>query len=215
MAPRGPYRKRRARRLRLAVLIIVILACSGWAGGFVFFVQTVSKIATAPDRKTQAIVVLTGGSLRLQAGLDLLSRGLAEKLFVSGVHRGVDVAELLRISRQTPKALDCCIVLGYAADNTRGNAQETAAWMDKEGYRSMRLVTANYHMPRSLFELRQVLPNADIIAHAVSPVHVKLHTWWISPGTAFLLAREYTKLLLARLRSVWQPVRDAARAPVP
>lgn len=197
------------------MLIIVILACSGWAGGFVFFVQTVSKIATAPDRKTQAIVVLTGGSLRLQAGLDLLSRGLAEKLFVSGVHRGVDVAELLRISRQTPKALDCCIVLGYAADNTKGNARETADWMVKEGYNSMRLITANYHIPRSLLELRRVLPYTDIIAHAVSPAHVKLHAWWVSPGTALLLVREYTKLMLAWARSVWQPVRNAITVTVP
>lgn len=185
-----------------------------WAGGFIYFVQKVSQIPNPSEYKTQAIVVLTGGSLRLQAGLDLLSRGLADKLFVSGVHRGVDVTELLRISRQTPKALDCCIVLGYAADNTRGNARETADWMDKEGYRSMRLVTANYHMPRSLFELRQVLSDADIVAHAVSPTHVKLHAWWISPGTAILLGREYMKLLLAWAWSVWQPVRDFITVPV-
>lgn len=194
------------------MLVLLVLTAAGWGGGFLVFVRSVATLPAPPDTYTQAIVVLTGGTLRLQAGLDLLSKGLAEKLFVSGVHRGVDVAELLRISRQTPKALDCCIVLGYAADNTRGNARESAAWMRKEGYRSMRLVTANYHMPRSLFELRRRLPQAEIVAHAVAPRHVKLHTWWISPGTAQLLALEYTKLLLARARAVWRAlqIRTAA-----
>lgn len=188
------------------------MAVTTWTIGFILFVQTVSNLPAPTERKTEAIVVLTGGSLRLQAGLDLLSKGLAEKLFVSGVHRGVDVTELLRISRQTPKALDCCIVLGYAADNTRGNARETAVWMRNEGYRSMRLVTANYHMPRSLFELRRILPRAEIIPNAVSPSHVKLDALWISPGTAFLLVREYTKLILAQVRSSWQTIQKFVAA---
>ena len=207
MARGGTYRKRRRKR-RLTIFGGLLLVTIAWATGLILFVQTVSGFPAPAENKTEAIVVLTGGSLRLQAGLDLLSRGLAEKLFVSGVHRGVDVTELLRISRQTPKALDCCIVLGYAADNTRGNARETAVWMRQEGYRSMRLVTANYHMPRSLFELRRIMPRAEIIPNAVSPAHVKLSTWWISPGTAFLLAREYTKLLLAHLRSSWRSVQN-------
>lgn len=211
MAHRGAYRRRRYRR-RLAVIIVMLLFAAGWSLGFIQFVRGISNLTKPTDNETQAIVVLTGGSLRLQAGLDLLAKGAAEKLFVSGVHRGVDVTELLRISRQTPKALDCCIVLGYAADNTRGNAQETADWMRKEGYRSMRLVTANYHMPRSLFELRQVMPGATILPHPVSPSHVKLHAWWISPGTAFLLAREYSKLLLAWARSVWHSLQKSLMA---
>lgn len=212
MAHRGAYRRRRYRWRRLAAIIVLLLLAAGWSAGFIQFVRGISNFTQPTGSETQAIVVLTGGSLRLQAGLDLLATGVAEKLFVSGVHRGVDVTELLRISRQTPKALDCCIVLGYAADNTRGNAQETAVWMRKEGYRSMRLVTANYHMPRSLFELRQVMPDALIVPNPVSPSHVKLHAWWISPGTAFLLAREYIKLQLAWARSVWHSLVDNVMA---
>ena len=214
MTPHGAYRKRRTQR-RLTVVILFVLVILGCVYGFVCFVQTVTNIPIASEYKTQAIVVLTGGSLRLQAGLDMLSKGLAEKLFVSGVHRGVDVAELLRLSRQTPKALDCCIVLGYTADNTTGNAQETADWMYREGYHSMRLVTANYHMPRSLFELRRLLPHTKIIPHAVKPSHVKLHALWVSPGTTFLLAREYTKLLLAWAHSIWLSIRNSIMALVP
>lgn len=194
------YRNPSNSRRRNIVLAVLATAIAGWGAGFIGFVNTVTRLPAPSAERTQAIVVLTGGSLRLDAGLSLLSAGLGDKLFVSGVHHGVDVAELLRISRQSPKSLDCCIVLGYAADNTSGNAQETAVWMRKEGYETMRLVTANYHMPRSLLEFRAAMPNVRIVPHPVAPKHVKLRSWWISPGTALLLAREYTKLLLAWLR---------------
>src|SRR3546814_1991195 len=121
------------------------------------------------DRRTDAIIVLTGGSERLPTGLDLLSRDRADKLFVSGVYAGVEVAELLRLSRQSPQELACCIVLGYAANDTRGNAVETAAWVHAEGYKSLRLVTSNYHMARSLLEFRRLMPEIEIVPHPVRP----------------------------------------------
>lgn len=209
------YRKRSNRGRRIAVLAALAASVAGWCGGFIGFVNTATNLPEPTIERTQAIVVLTGGSLRLEAGLSNLSAGLGEKLFVSGVHRGVDVAELLRISRQSPKSLDCCIVLGYAADNTRGNARETAAWMQKEGYESMRLVTANYHMPRSLLEFRAVMPEVRIVPHPVAPNHVKLRSWWVSPGTALLLAGEYAKLLLAWVRQTPNEIVGAFGRPAP
>ncbi len=117
-----------------------------WLVGFFWFAADVPDQVADTTTATDAIVVLTGGSERLDAGLSLLRLKMAKKLFVSGVYRGIDVAELLRLSRQKPEELECCIVLGHAADNTVGNAVETAAWMRGEGYHSLRLVTANYHM---------------------------------------------------------------------
>ena len=149
---------------------------------------------------TDAIVVLTGGSLRLNTGLTLLQEGLAERLFVSGVHRGVDVQQLLRIARQSPDAAECCISLGHEADDTAGNADETSAWMASHRYRSIRLVTAAYHMPRSLIEFRNTMPDIQIITHPVFPAQVKLDTWWRWPGTAGLIFGEYSKYLVARIR---------------
>lgn len=204
MAIRVKHRRRWRRNRRIAVVIILILVAAGWGVGFIVFARSVSAIPWPKETRTEAIIVLTGGSLRLEAGLSLLSAGRGEKLFVSGVHRGVEVAELLRVSRQQPRALDCCIVLGYAADNTRGNARESASWMRKEGYGSMQLVTANYHMPRSLFEFRAAMPRVEIVPHPVFPKHVKLEAWWFAPGTVILLAREYAKLQLAWLRRAWQ-----------
>jgi uncharacterized SAM-binding protein YcdF (DUF218 family) len=130
-------------------------------------------------------------------GLRLLEKEFAKHLFVSGVARGVDVATLLRVARRAPKELECCISVGYRADDTAGNAEETAGWVNERGFKSIRLVTASYHMPRSLFEFRHAMPAIRIIPHPVYPPRFKLSQWWLWPGTATLLASEFNKYLIA------------------
>lgn len=207
----SPYKKAmRSSRRRLSRrwwLSVGLLTIGGlWLAGFVVFAISLPKGVDAPGRKTDAIAVLTGGSLRLETGLQLLEAEQGRKLFVSGVHRGIDVEELLRVSLQNPSRADCCIVLGYEADDTAGNARETAEWMKKEGYRSLRLVTAAYHMPRSLVEFQAAMPDVEILAHPVFPDHVKSNRWYRYPGTALLLAGEYTKTLLAYIRHAGEMV---------
>lgn len=173
-----------------------------WFTGLFLFAAGLPRTPPEDDRHTDAIVVLTGGSERLAAGFDLLRAHRAHKLFISGVYRGVDVQELLRLSRQAPGDLECCIVLGYAADDTEGNAAETALWVRQEGFRSLRVVTANYHMPRSLVEFRRALPDIELVAHPVAPPNVRLEHWWRWPGTASLIVGEYNKFLLAWTRAL-------------
>lgn len=207
MPPRRFLRSRRRRIVALVPIIAVVL----WGAGFLLFIQGIPRTLSPGTPSVEAAVVLTGGSLRLEAGLALLASGQASKLFVSGVHRGVDVAELLRISRRSPESLDCCIVLGYAADDTRGNARETAEWMARENFRSLHLVTASYHMPRSLLEFRSVMAGVTIVPYPVFPGHVRLSDWWRWPGTALLLFGEYNKYLLVWVRELIQPVAPIAR----
>ena len=168
-----------------------------WAAGLLWFIADIPRKTPRALAATDAIVVLTGGRGRLPAGLDLLATGRGKKLFVSGVYRGVDVDALLRVSQQAPGNLECCIALGYRAGNTRGNADETAAWMRDEGYESLRLVTANYHMRRSLLEFHREMPGATVRPHPIQPEHVEIENWWRSPGTARLLVSEYAKYLVA------------------
>jgi uncharacterized SAM-binding protein YcdF (DUF218 family) len=197
-------------RPRLGPSRLVLSALGGavllWLGGLVWFADTMPSEIADPSSPTDAIVVLTGGSQRFDAGLELLAAGKAKKLFVSGVHHGVEIADLLHIAHRAPDAapadgLACCIVLGYAADSTIGNALETASWMRQEGYHSLRLVTAGYHMRRSLFEFARAMPEIRIIANPVFPEQVKLADWWAWPGTAALIVGEYDKYLAARLRA--------------
>jgi uncharacterized SAM-binding protein YcdF (DUF218 family) len=194
-------------RLRLPRLVLSLLGGMAllWLAGFVWFADTMPSEIADPSSPTDAIVVLTGGSQRFDAGLDLLAAGKAKKLFVSGVHHGVEIADLLHLAHRSADAtpsgeLACCIVLGHAADSTIGNALETAAWMRSEGYHSLRLVTAGYHMRRSLFEFARAMPEMRIIANPVFPEQVKAD-WWAWPGTAALIVGEYDKYLAARLRA--------------
>jgi uncharacterized SAM-binding protein YcdF (DUF218 family) len=177
--------------------VLLIAAGIAWLFGLYVFAESIPRTAEASTEPVDAIVVLTGGSMRMEEGLDLLSRDLGKKLFVSGVHRGVEVKQLIDRSRRSPEVIDCCIVLGYAADHTAGNARETADWMRQQGYSSLRLVTASYHMPRSLAEFRQEMPSIRLIPHPVFPEHVKLDDWWRWPGTAVLIVTEYNKFLVA------------------
>lgn len=183
------------RRLSLAAVALLV----AYGGGLVWFADSIVETVGDPDTPTDAIVVLTGGSQRVQTGLQLLTAGKAKKLFVSGVYHGTDVATLLHVQRQSPDALQCCIALGHAADNTYGNALETAAWMRQEGYGSLRLVTANYHMRRALLEFTRAMPEARIIPHPVFPEGVR-ERWWAWPGTLDLIIGEYDKYLWALVR---------------
>jgi uncharacterized SAM-binding protein YcdF (DUF218 family) len=191
--------RRRLGRLSLPVALLAALAAL-WLGGLFWFASSIPDEVADAESETDAIVVLTGGSLRVQSGLALLAAGKAKKLFVSGVYHSTDVAALLRISRQSPEHVACCIVLGHEADNTLGNATETAQWMRQEGFHSLRLVTASYHMPRSLLEFTRAMPDIRIIPHPVFPESVKQDRWWASPGTASLIIGEYQKYLLALAR---------------
>jgi len=110
------------------------------------------------------------------------------------------VTELLRVSRQTPDSVACCVVLGHEADNTLGNARETAQWMENEGFHSLRLVTASYHMPRSLLEFSRAMPDIEIVPNPVFPEFLQEAPWWQSRRSTLLIASEYIKYLAAILR---------------
>ncbi len=176
------------------------ICATAWLIGLLWFATGLPNSVAEPERVTDAIVVLTGGRGRVHKGLQLLAKKRANKLFISGVYRGVDVQELLRVSQRSPGDLQCCVSLGYKADSTRGNARETAGWMAKESFTSLRLVTASYHMPRSLFEFRRAMPGIRIIVHPVFPEGFKHTDWWLWPGSTGLILSEFTKYLMALVR---------------
>src|SRR3546814_11467635 len=93
----------------------------------------------------------------------------------------------------------CSSDLGYEADNTRGNAVETAAWMKDQGFTSLRLVTATYHMPRSLLEFRRLMPDIEIVPHPVFTAHFKRDDRWLWTASSSLLITQQTKALVALL----------------
>lgn len=183
------------------LFMLIQIAALAWLAGLVWYAESIPRTVKDDGANTDAIVVLTGGSGRVEKGLELLAARRARKLFISGVYDGVRVKEILKQSLTAPDALACCIVLGKSAADTWGNALETRAWLRKEKYKSIRLVTADYHMPRSQLEFRVAMPKIDVVTHPVFPSNVKTTRWWRYPGTAKLIISEYNKYLLVLARS--------------
>lgn len=182
-----------------ASLFVLAAALAAWTVGLVRFAATIPNVVEDTDTPTEAIVVLTGGSERFATGLRLLAQDRAERMFVSGVHPGVDVGRLLVVAGQPSPALAERIETGHAALDTAGNAAETAGWMQRRGYHSLRLVTSHYHMPRSLAEFRRALPEVRVIPHPVFSAGAATSLWWQRPATLTLVISEYNKYLLSSL----------------
>lgn len=190
--------------LRRFIFCFLLCACL-WLGGLFWFIAQIPEQLSADDTPTDAIVALTGGSNRLEYALQLLTQGKGRKLFISGVHDTTSADSLLRhapagIRAQLATLPDGSIILGHEAENTIGNAEETSRWLAKEGYRSIRLVTANYHMPRSLEEFTQTLPGVTIVPEPVVPDDFQLNSWWLHNESRTLVLLEYHKFLASKLR---------------
>lgn len=189
------------KRLAHSLLVALSVAVAVWLIGLIRFVATLPDDVADARTRTDAIVILTGGSDRLATGFRLLQQDLAHRVFVSGVPETVSVDRLLEQVglADFPIPLRSRITLGRRATNTVQNAKETADWCSEEGIRSIRLVTAAYHMKRSILEFQRVMPQVQIIVHPVFPEAVKQGQWWKYPGTLLLMAREYSKFLIASL----------------
>ena len=152
--------------------------------GYALFVVLLPQ--PAGDRRTDAVVVLTGGAGRIERGLDTLRRRLAGRMLISGVQRTVRPHELAARHKVDPAVFDCCIDLGREAIDTRSNADEVDRWMERRRFRSLRLITTDWHMPRARFEIaKRIGDDVTIVPDAVqsNPSHRQLFT-------------EYNKFLL-------------------
>jgi uncharacterized SAM-binding protein YcdF (DUF218 family) len=198
----GPRRSRWLMRLGTPLFAMLV----AWLLGLVLFAETIPTRPSDDRTEADAIIVLTGGSDRLKEGLLLLARHEGRQLLVSGVHANTDIPALLQSVDLTADAapsaetVACCITVGYEAGDTTGNAQESARWMAARDLHSLRLVTADYHMPRSLLEFHAAMPEVRIVPHPVFPETVKRDQWYLWPGTTSLIIREYHKYLLATMR---------------
>lgn len=179
--------------------------------GFVMFATSVMREQPESTTTADAIVVLTGGETRITEGARLLSERRGARLLISGVNRIARRDEVLKLSGLTQAEFECCVDLGYQALNTVGNADETRSWVEARGYDSLIVVTASYHMPRSLAELARVLPGVELIPHPVVPKSFRQDAWWLHVRTTRTLISEYLKFLpsaarygVARIVSPWQ-----------
>jgi uncharacterized SAM-binding protein YcdF (DUF218 family) len=176
---------------------IVVLAVI-WAAGLFAFVGRVAHSTPPPEPKpADAVVVLTGaGSTeRIKAGMALLEDGAGERLLVSGVNRDASREDIRAATRAVRRLYDCCVDLGFEAATTLGNARETAAWAKAMRYRSLIVVTADYHMPRAMLELKGGAPEVGFQAYPVATSVLDADRWWATSRGARLVTMEYCKYL--------------------
>lgn len=200
--PGAPPRRGRLRRLLRVGGIATVLCVALFVAGFLYFADTVTALAPPGDIKADAIVVLTGGSQRLNQAIDLLGRGAGERLLISGVHPSTTPQQIRRLTNSPNGIFKCCVDIGYDALDTIGNAAETVGWIRSHGYKRVLVVTNNYHMPRSLIELRRMDPVTEFIAYPVINSDLKSRNWFADRHTLRVMLSEYLKILATGIRGM-------------
>jgi uncharacterized SAM-binding protein YcdF (DUF218 family) len=176
----------------MSLLKVIAAFLAVYVAGFALFVATLpARPRVAP--KADAIVTLTGGDARLEAAAALFEQGTGKRLLITGVNKTLTKDELMRVANGG-RRFQCCADLGYAAEDTYGNAEEAAEWTALHRYKSLIVVTAGYHMPRTLRLFHSLMPNVRLVAYPVEPEGVNMAAWW-RPGTLHLLHNEYLKYL--------------------
>ena len=181
----------------IAAFLVVAMI---WAAGLFAFAARVQHSTPAPEpARADGIVALTGANSneRIAAAVGLLEDGMGQRVLVSGVNREASREDIRTVSKAVRRLYDCCVDLGFTAADTVGNARETAEWAKAMRYRSLIVVTADYHLPRAMLELRAVLrePDMRLQPYAVATPSLKASGWWRSPRAARLMVVEYCKYL--------------------
>ena len=181
----------------MRLLTVIAIVALIWLVGLFAFAHRVREL-TPPDdpARADAIVALTGPSAeRVNAAIRLLEQGKGERVLISGVNREVRRRELRELTPGSSRLFNCCVDLGFEAEDTVGNAQEIAAWARSKGYDSLIVVTSDYHMPRSLLEIRGAAPGVRLTPYAVSTPSLDNARWWRAAVTARRMTLEYMKYL--------------------
>jgi uncharacterized SAM-binding protein YcdF (DUF218 family) len=192
--------------LTMAAAVVGVLLLGG---GFVWFERHVPKREITLDRKADGIVVLTGAASRIPDAIELLAADRGKRLLITGVYRATSAREIARVTPLYKRYFSCCIDIDRSALNTLGNAFETKRWARQFNFKSLIVVTSNWHMPRAMAELRHQLPDVELISYPVVAERTNPdQPWWSNPNTARLFVTEYLKYLFALVRMHLDP--DAA-----
>ena len=200
-------------RIALAIGILTLAVFIAGAQQFAHNIRSGVATAANPLKVVDgggdlAVVVVTGSAGRIEAGLRLMLDHKATRMLISGTGDGVSKDDIMLIvdkdeafdRTSLAERLDCCVDLGPRAVNTKGNASETAAWARTNGIDRMILVTADFHMPRTLIEFHRLMPEAEILPSPVPTRGLGLDEkgttqWWQSKDRLLTVTLEFGKYL--------------------
>lgn len=192
--------RRLARFLGRLTLMAVALAIVLLVAGYFWFVMQIPDREVAIDAKADGIVVLTGAAARIPDAIGLLAAKRGERLLITGVYRNTRSREIGRLTPLYNQFFDCCIDLDRSALNTYGNAIQARRWAHQHHFKSLIVVTSNWHMPRAMVEISHQLPDLALTPYPVISDKLKNEPWWSSLDTGRFLAAEYVKYLFALAR---------------
>jgi uncharacterized SAM-binding protein YcdF (DUF218 family) len=174
-------------------------------GGFLKFIDTIARYEQRDIvvEKTDAIVVFTGGSSRIEEAIKLLRPKSGRRLLISGVNPITSRQALLDRTGADAAVFECCVDIETRATDTIGNARETGKWVEKHKFASLTIVTSSYHMPRSLLETNRQLPDVNLVAYPVQTTGFDSKNWYKDRETLLLLFSEYSKFVGAQIRPVF------------
>jgi uncharacterized SAM-binding protein YcdF (DUF218 family) len=208
-APRPAEKPAEAPRSLLRRLGRTTLALCAAAGvllglGFLWFIWRVPVNEVTLEQNADGIVALTGGASRIADAIELLASGRGKRLLISGANRSTNSNEISRLNPEFERWVRCCVDIDRSL-NTLGNAIETRRWAESRGFRSLIVVTSNYHMPRALAEIAHQLPGVLLVPFPVVTDRLRTERWWSSSTTARLMLSEYVKYIFAKLRMGLNP----------
>ena len=190
----------------LCAAVLVLLGL-----GFLWFIWRIPADEVALDRNADGIVALTGGASRIADAIELLASGRGKRLLISGAYRATNSKEISRLNPEFERWVRCCVDFDRSL-NTLGNAIETKRWAERRGFRSLIVVTSNYHMPRALAEISHQLPDVALVPFPVVTERQRADPWWARAATARLMVSEYLKYVFAKLRMGLNPAAQASAA---
>jgi uncharacterized SAM-binding protein YcdF (DUF218 family) len=187
------------RRLGWSALVACVAAVVLLGFGFLWFVWRVPADEVALNRNADGIVALTGGASRVADAMELMAAGRGKRLLISGAYRTTTPGEISRLNPVYARVAGCCVDFDNSL-NTLGNAIETRRWAERWGFRSLIVVTSNYHMPRALAEIAHQLPGVALVPFPVVTDKQRAEPWWTNSAIARLMLSEYMKYVFARVR---------------
>jgi uncharacterized SAM-binding protein YcdF (DUF218 family) len=192
------------RRLGWSTFVLCASAALLIGLGFVWFIWHVPAEEVPLERDADGIVALTGGASRITDAIELLASGRGKRLLISGANRATNSNEISRLNPEFERWVRCCVDFDRSL-NTLGNAVETQRWAERRGFRSLIIVTSNYHMPRALAEIAHQLPDVVLVPFPVVTDRQRTERWWGHWVTTRRMFIEYVKYVFAKARMALNP----------
>jgi uncharacterized SAM-binding protein YcdF (DUF218 family) len=192
------------RRLGWSTFVLCASAAVLIGLGFVWFIWHVPAEEVSLERDADGIVALTGGASRITDAIELLASGRGKRLLISGANRATNSNEISRLNPEFERWVRCCVDFDRSL-NTLGNAVETKRWAERRGFRSLIIVTSNYHMPRALAEIAHQLPDVVLVPFPVVTDRQRTERWWGHWVTTRRMFVEYVKYVFAKVRIALNP----------